>query len=515
MVGGQLSEHSDDRLGNHCPTTRHPEIGRSSINGSAKTIWPQQNFEENMVMKNEELRIKNEECFRHYRPFLLLILNSSFLILLCVSVLKTVANAQDITVGLSNSLINEIAKQFIGLEIKLANGNKLRITSIDTTMTGGGGIVKIGITADSTVDVKLLLTGRLDNAQLINNEFRVPFTVTDIDVVNNKLASLFLKVFLGGWDSKEKWNKELPPISLPIEFGDFITIPSNKITTPGPPPIEIGTAQYKSPFKLKPVHLIFLESKAVLGLSLTDNSTQPTQSTDWQAIQSSTEDLDLHMNSRIIKKVLEHIASQHKDDFDILLKPGRLRLEHVDMMVKKIENYTDVESGNGKADITQLTIDKITDNKVLVKLSGQGFVDSKLKGRDYGVPYSLSPRTAFTINDGMLPLKFISDGNRIYLSAQQDASIPINLRFSIKVAGKDLGISRNSSVKADQWLKRIEIPTISGYEFLLPQKMEIDTAGNMITTAQQKSIVTLSNMRVDANNNTVRLRSKVELKVKN
>ena len=51
-------------------------------------------------------------------------------------------------------------------------------------------------------------------------------------------------------------------------------------------------------------------------------------------------------------------------------------------------------------------MESIADGKVNVRLSGQGVIDAKIKGREYGIPYGFSPRTNFAINNQPLTLAF-------------------------------------------------------------------------------------------------------------
>jgi hypothetical protein len=208
------------------------------------------------------------------------------------------------------------------------------------------------------------------------------------------------------------------------------------------------------------------------------------------------------LSRRVVSSLLEQTAAAYKTDFSIRLKPGRARAEEINAVVK-IVNYTDVEGGDGRADVSHLSIDRIADGKIDLRLSGQGEADARLRGREYGVPYRLSPHTTFSIKDSLVPLQFVSEGERVILRATPGASLPISMRFSIRVAGRDVGINHNIRVGLDRWLNRVEIPSFFGREVSLPRKMEVDAGGNLYVTRKQKINFTLSKMRVNANDNAI------------
>jgi hypothetical protein len=159
--------------------------------------------------------------------------------------------------------------------------------------------------------------------------------------------------------------------------------------------------------------------------------------------------LCLRVNRRVIGRFLEQIAAAQSDDLNISLKPGRVRAEQVNAVVK-FTNYTDVEGGDGHADIQALNVDRIDAGRVNVRLTAAGEVDARLRGREYGIPYKLSPKTTFSIMESDLPFQFISEGERIILRALPGTTLPFNLRFNFKVAGRTVGFKRNLVVQADR-----------------------------------------------------------------
>lgn len=440
----------------------------------------------------------------------------------------------DVTVVMSEHTIMEAAKQIVGLEILMSNGGVLRITSVDGELKPAAAIVKIGVQARSTVTVDLSLTGRLGTGEIRDGVFQMPFQITDVSLASGRLSALFLRTLLGGWLSSKKWNEELPPLEIPLEIDEAIEIPASHIAVDGSPPMEISTPAYRSPLRFTITSLFVLAERLVLGLQMVDNSDAgesrktalQTSSTasgasgagDLHALEKeiarlsdnlvSNGDLTVRLDRRVISRLLEQIAAAHRTDFDLRLKAGRVRAEEVTAVVKVL-NYTDVESGEGHADVSSLSIDRIADGKVDLRLSLQGEADARMRGREYGIPYRLSPHTTFAVKDKIVPLQFVSDDERVILRAVPGTSLPISLRFSIKVAGRDVGINRDLVVQIDRWLNRIEIPSFFGREFSLPQKMEVDAGGNIYVTSKRKINFKLSKMRVIAHEGGVNMTAAV------
>jgi hypothetical protein len=216
------------------------------------------------------------------------------------------------------------------------------------------------------------------------------------------------------------------------------------------------------------------------------------------------------LSRRLINALLGQMTAAHTADFDIRLNRGRIRSEEVNVIVN-VTNYTDVESGEGRADVTQLNIESIADGKVTVRMSGQGEVDARLRGREYGVPYSISPRMTFSIKDQSLPLEFVGEGKKIFLRAAPGSTLPIDVRFNLKLAGHDLWFDRRPVAQADKWLNRIELPSFFDREISLPRRIEIDAGGNPHITERRTLGYTLSNMRVGAKNDAIEINADVKV----
>jgi hypothetical protein len=421
----------------------------------------------------------------------------------------------DVTVVLSERMIANSARQMEGLEIQLSRGGVLHLNSIGIELIPAAAIVKIGVQAKSSINVNLLLTGRLGSGEVKGDLFQLPFQITEVSISDGTFTSLFLRTFLGDWLTPKKWNEELPPLELPLEIGEALQIRASRFQVEGSLPMEISTPDYQSSLRFRMRSFLVLEKRFALGLEmirdLDGNIVKTSAVTDSQARDAAAlenevarlseglrcgSDLRLMVNRRVISALLGQIAAAQRNDFNITLKACRVRSEEVETLVKVL-NYTDVESGSGYADVSQLRIDRIADGILDLRLSLRGEVDSQLRGREYGIPYRLSPHTIFSVEDRIVPLQTISEGDRVVLRAAPGAGLPINLRFSIKVAGRDLGVNRDTSVQLDRWLNRIEIPSFFGREFSLPRRLEVDAGGNLYVTRSLKINFIISNMIVE------------------
>jgi hypothetical protein len=422
----------------------------------------------------------------------------------------------DVTVILSERMIANSARQMEGLEIRLSPGGVLHLNSIGIELLPAAAIVKIGVQAKSSINVNLLLTGRLGTGEVKGDLFQLPFQITDVSISDGTFTSLFLRTFLGDWLTPKKWNEELPPLELPLEIGEALQIRASRFQVEGSLPMEISTPDYQSSMRFKLRSFLVLEKRLALGLEMireptaiakiiqtafTDSQAQDVTALENEVARLSEglscgREIRLMVNRRVISGLLGQIAAAQKNDFTIGLKECRVRSEEVEALVK-VTNYTDVESGSGYADVSRLSIERIADGILDLRLSLRGEVDSRLRGREYGIPYRISPHTTFSIEDRIVPLQTISEGDRVVLRASPGASLPINLRFSIKVAGRQLGINRNTAVQVDRWLNRIEIPSFFGRQFLLPRRLEVDAGGNLYVTRRLKINFTISNMVVE------------------
>jgi hypothetical protein len=427
----------------------------------------------------------------------------------------------DVTVILSERTIIEAARQIVGLEILMSNGALLRVDSVDGELKPAAAIVRIGVQAKSSVTVNLELTGRLGTGEIRDGVFQMPFRIVDVSLMNGRFSSLFLKALLGSWLSAAKWEEELPPLEIPLEINEAMRIPANRINVEGSMPMEILTPEYRSQLSFALTSLFVLDKRLVVGMRMMDadngrnelqTSSTSAEDDDPVALENevarlsdnltSAVDLRVRLSRRVISRLLEQIAAAHATDFNIRLKSGRVRAEEVTAVIKVL-NYTDVEGGDGRADIGRLSIDQITDGRVNLRLSAQGEVDARLRGREYGIPYRLSPRTTFSIKDRIVPLHLVGESEGVVLRAMPGVTLPIDLRFIVKVAGRNVGIDRHITVQVDRWLNRVSLPTFFGREISLPRKMEVDAGGNVHITRKQKINFNLAKMRVKASDDAV------------
>ncbi len=438
----------------------------------------------------------------------------------------------DAVVVISERAIIEAAQQFIGLEIKMASGNLVKVTSIESRLATGAALIKLGLQYKS---VNLQLSGRIASGQISEGLMRMPIRVTEVKLLNGGVSGLLVKTMFGEWLKPEKWNEELPSLNLPLELNETMEIPAAQFSTggngDGQMPMEISTPAFRAPLKLTLTSLLVMDKRAVLGLQI--NSTQPpveksvaepdANGVDLSALAAleneivqlgagltGDSDVQLKLGRNIISSLLANLAGQQNPDLSFKLKQGRIRTNEINAGVS-ITNYTDVENGEGQADVSELKIESISDDKLNLRLSGQGVIDARVKGREFGVPYGLSPRTSFAIKDQPVPLQFISENGKAILRAVPGATLPINVRFSLNVAGKDIGINRTEVVQVDRWLSKIELPALLNREIMLPRKMEVDAGSNIHTTEKQKLNYSLSNLRVSTGSDAVIITAEVKL----
>src|SRR5262249_43799341 len=215
------------------------------------------------------------------------------------------------------------------------------------------------------------------------------------------------------------------------------------------------------------------------------------------------------LSRRMINALHAQMTAAHNADFDIRLKRGRIRSEEVNVIVN-VTNYTDVEGGEGRTDITRLDVERIADGKAMVRLSGQGEVDARLRGREYGVPYAISPHMRFSIKDQTLPLEFASEGKKVFLRAAPGSTLPIDTQFNLKIAGHDVRFDRRSVAQADKWLNHVELPSFFDREISLPRKIKIDAGGRPYIIERRNLGYALSNMRIGAKDDAIEITADVK-----
>ncbi len=432
----------------------------------------------------------------------------------------------DAVVVLSESAVVEAARQLVGLEFLLSNGSVLRLTSVEAELKPAAAIVKIGLQAKSSVTVNLQLLGRINSGEIEKDSLRLPLQVTEVKLMNGRFSSLLLKPFFGEWLDPQKWNDELPAIEIPMEFTETMEVPANRFEVAGEMPMEVATPAYQAPLKFALTSLFALDRRVAIGLQLnraaagavqaslagaSDNDPAALESEIARMSEALTVErgLRVRFNRRVVNALLAQIATAQNPDFNLRLKRGRIRTEEVTAIVN-VTNYTDVESGEGRADVTQLNIERIADGKIVVRLGGQGELDAQLRGREYGIPYAFPSRVTFAIKDQLLPLELMSEGEKVFLRASAGSTLPISVRFGVNLAVGEIGIARHVAVPADRWLKRVELPSFFVREISLPSKMEIDAGGNLHVTGKQKLSYKLSNLRIGARDDAIDISADVK-----
>ncbi len=441
----------------------------------------------------------------------------------------------DVVVVVSDRAIIEAAQQFIGLEIKMASGNLVKLTSIESRLATGAALIKLGLQYKS---VNLQLSGRIASGQISEGpdgmKMRMPIRITEVKLLNGGVSGLLVKTMFGEWLKPETWNDELPSLDLPLELNEAMEIPASQFSVGNngdggndQMPMDILTPAYRAPLKLTLTSLLVMDKRAVLGLQVNSTTVvnKPAAETvvngeDAASLENEIaqlgagltgeSDVQLKLGRSVISSLLANLAGQQNPDLNFKLKQGRIRTNEISAGIS-ITNYTDVENGEGQADVSELKIESISDDKLNLRLSGQGVIDARVKGREFGVPYGLSPRTSFAIKDQLVPLQFVSENGKAILRALPGATLPINVRFSLNVAGKDIGINRTEIVQVDRWLNKIELPALLDREIMLPRKMEVDAGSNLHTTEKQKLIYSLSNLRVATGSDSVIVTADVKL----
>jgi hypothetical protein len=433
----------------------------------------------------------------------------------------------DLVVILSDRAISEAAQRLVGLEFLMSKGGVLKLTSVESELKTAAAVFKIGIQAKSSVTMKLQLTGRINSGEFERGALRLPLRITDVKLMNGGLSSLFLKTLFGEWLDPRTWDKKMPDIEIPMEIAETLRVPAGRFDVAGDLPMEISTPEYQAPLKFAVTSLLALDKRAVVSLRLGEgpparpmpvsyedaNDVDPMSLEDEIARLSEglrpAGDFRAVLSRRLINALLAQMTAAHDVDFDIRLKRGRIRSEEVNVIVN-VTNYTDVEGGEGRADLTRLDVESIADGKATVRLSGQGEVDARLRGREYGVPYAISPHMTFSIKDQPLPLEFVSEGKKVFMRAAPGSILPIDTQFNLPIAGHDVRFDRRSVAQADKWLNRVELPSFFDREISLPRRIKVDAGGHSHIIESRNLGYALSNMRIGAKDDAIEITADVK-----
>ncbi len=421
----------------------------------------------------------------------------------------------DVVAVFSEKALNDFAQRLIGLEVKHPKGINLKINAVAIELKPAVALVTITVQAEPSVKIKsvnLRLSGKMGTGEMRGNSLRVPFELTDVDFGNedSKLNGM-MKLLLGDWLKPEHWNSTLPPLEIPLQLKQDLEIPAATFEANGELSMTVNTPAYKANVEFWPSSFLILDGRAVVALSFqpTTNgkATSVDNNTDEIALAEQIAQLSQHLITshgvrlRVRKAALNFlfakIAAAQAVDLTVQLKSGRVRAEEIDALIGKIINYTDVESGTGQADIAQLVVEDISPLRVLVRLVGQGEVDTKMKGREFGIPYSLSPHGTFVVNDELVPLQITSNNNGISIKAATGAVVPVKARFTLAVAGHPIGFTRTINLQADQWLKNFELPAIFSQDVQLPRKIVIGKDNKITIEKSEMSHYIITNLRLE------------------
>ncbi len=430
----------------------------------------------------------------------------------------------DVVALISQRALNDTAQRMAGLEIKLSNGVMMKINSVALELKPAAALVKLGVEVDPSSKLKsasFRLWGKLGSGEVNGANLRLPFQLTDVAFGAEDAKSLsVLKLLLREWLSPAKWNAVLPPLEIPLRLNPTIDIPAATFASEGDMPMTFETADYHLNVEFTLAALAILDGRAVVALNLQPKPAQPVQPTNdrnedeaalTNEIARLTQHLALNHDVRVrvrktaVNNLLAKLAAARDIDLTIKLRQGRLRAEEVDALIGKIFNYTDVESGDGQADVARLSVEDISETRVVVRLTGQGELNAKVKGREYGVPYKLSPRGRFSINNELLPLEIMSRNDRIVVRAASGAFVSVSVNMTIDVIGRAIGLTRTVNLRADEWLKEFELPAFITQEVQLPRQLTLGKNNELTVVRSGISRYTIANLRVETKDDALEI----------
>src|SRR5205085_11567425 len=144
--------------------------------------------------------------------------------------------------------------------------------------------------------------------------------------------------------------------------------------------------------------------------------------------------------------------------------------------------YTDIESGEAQGDLRQIAVERIDGERIETRLQAQGVFDTRLRGREYGIPYRLAPRGTFAINDRRVQLRVLSEDGRAFLQAEPGTQLPLELEFKFGLAGREISFNRQVNLPADRLLSHLELPAFYLRKLSLPRKLVAEKGGQLSVT---------------------------------
>lgn len=441
-------------------------------------------------------------------------------------------NDADLIAIISERTVAVTAARMNGLEIKPANGALLRVTSVALELKNAAALVRLGVEAQqpttaTTTKLNLQLTGRLGSGEVNGSSLRLPFHLTDVSFGEAGAPPSFFQALLREWLSAARWNAALPPLELPLQLSQELEVPAARFNVEGQLPMEITTPAYRVKADFTLAAMLVLNGRVVVALRLPTSqpvTPQPSPTStvqDVATLESEIErlsrsltteggDVRLHVRRAALNTLLQQIAAAQSTDLTMLLKPARLRAEQVEGIFSTL-NYTDVEAGSGRADVQSLTVEQIRNNRLDLRVQAQGEMNLRVRGREYGIPYSLAPHGTFEINREIVPLELTNESERLVLRAAPGSRVPINVRIGIELAGQQITIPRTVTAPADQWLKGVALPTLFDREIQLPRHIEANGGGQSQVTNSAGVRYTLSKLRATADQDVLEIKAEVSV----
>lgn len=436
------------------------------------------------------------------------------------------ATEADLLLVFNESAVNQAAQSLAGMEFTLANGALLRVKTIAARLTAAGAEVKLDVlafaSATTTRALNLRLMGWLNNAEMQEGALRLPFRLHEVELENGLLTPL-LRLWFGEWLSPERWNAALPALTLPRKVAESLDIPAVQFEVGGSLPMTVTTKPYQLPLPFTVSALCVLEGRAIVGLRLAESPAPVVQPPDAAALPGELERLSRQLNlsralrarlsKRLLDQLLNRLATARPDDIQMQLRPGRVRQEVVTGLLN-VTNYTDLESGSAQADVQQFVLDQINSDGLSARLRLQGVFDTKLRGREYGIPYRISPRGTFAINDRLVPLRVASADGRAFLQAAPGTQLPMDLRFQFGLAGREIGFNRQTSLPAERLLNHLELPAFYLRKLPLPYKLAVNPGGKVEVTERQERWLELSGLQISAQTDALEINGDVLVKAR-
>ena len=437
----------------------------------------------------------------------------------------------DVIAIVSEHAFNDTAQRMKGLEIKLANGVVLKINSVAIELKPAAAFVKLGVQAEASTRIKPVnfrLSGKLGNGEISGAHLRLPFQLTDVALgAEESKSATVIKYLLSEWLAPAKWNSALPPLEIPLQLKQTIEIPAATFESNGEMPMTLTTPAYQFNLEFWLQSFFVLERRAVLALSLQPWAEQAR--THFAPIDGVEDDADIireiaqftqHLLTSndlriLIRKnaannLLNKIAAAREIDLNVKLKPGRIRTEEVDALVGKILNYTDAESGDGAANVSKLSVENFNEAKINLRLSGDGEINAKVKGREFGIPYYFSPRGKFSLVNELVPLTITSNDGHLMIGAAAGAIVPVKVNLAIPVAGRAFNFSRTINLQADQWLKGLELPALFEPEINFPRRIVIGKNNEMNVVNTERSRYTVANLQVNIQSENIEVQADIK-----